>query len=687
MRLASTLALLSTLGTLGGFFSLQADGCGSTGDPSSRLLVGTAVTTLLPTVAGSTAYFDPLRDAPLALAPGDPGEEPGVFVEAFDVGTIPVGNGFPSSHWVHDELRAGAIAFQSLDDPTGQIVVMATVDVYMLFRQDIQAIYDAVARRIGQTRFAQLHLTVSATHNHMGPDTSGLEGINRDYYAYMVEQVADVIVNAIDSTHLTPAKLLVAHGSHQFGMGDGMAPQIVDPSLNVLQAVSTDDGHIIGTMIQWQNHPEDVLWFGHDVYATPAQADYLKSIGECYSDDNQAHCYIEGQYLSAGFPGYAVKHVMDATGAPALYFNGPVGEMISPLNTVIWETEGPQGKPAGDGVVVPNGAVLIDKNFHRLAVTGTELGKAVMATLAGAEEVYDPVIQSASREFFTRLNNWGFRLGLVVRKNGEPLLLGYNKRELFNCPLTGIKDATTCISDNYDSVMDPVLQVPIRKGDHIKSEVHYVRIGPIGFMTVPGEAVVEIVEGLPSDFYADPRQAYYAGAEDPNDHVKGTAYQTPGYVRQTMGDRYKFVLGLTQDEIGYLIPLSDWRVFCVADDETFGGAPGTCASLQAAGVMDYRASDGSNYAISGQRCKEILENPAVLTGAPYSNVTNGAQFAQLSCGYGQAFGEAKGHYCETMGTSWDGAADYVQSVQQLTGFSGTLEQINPDFIGYNAPRP
>lgn len=685
MRLLLTLGMLSLVSALGGALSLQADGCEST--PTTGLMVGMDVTTILPTVNGSTSYFDPLRASPLALEPGDPGVDPGVFVEEFDVGTIPIGNGFPSSHWVHDELRAGAIAFQNLDDPSGLTVVMATVDVYMLFRQDIQAIYDAVQRRVGQTRFEKLHITVSATHNHMGPDTSGLEGINRDYYAYLVEQVADVIVNAIDSTHMTPAKLLVATGKHQFGMGDGMAPRIVDPTLNVLQAVSTDDGHIIGTLIQWQNHPEDTLWFGRDVYATEEQAVYLRSVDACYSDDGGAHCYIEGQYMSAGFPGYAVKTVMDATAAPALYFNGPVGSMISPLNAVVWETEGPNGQPVGDGVVVPNGAVLLEKSFHRLAVTGRELGLAALATLQNAEEVLSPPIEAQLRTFYTRLSNWGFRLGLIVRKNGEPLLLGYLKRELFNCPPTGVKDDTTCVSDNYDSIVDPIMQVPIRKGDHIKSEVHYVRIGPIGFMTVPGEAVVEIVEGLPSDFYVDPRDTYYTGAEDPNDHAKGTVYQTPGYIRQTMGDRYKFVLGLTQDEVGYLIPLSDWRVFCVADDETFGGSPGTCASLKSAGIMEYQDSDGNGWSISGERCKEIVENPAVLTEAPYTNVPNGAQFAQLTCGYGQAFGEAQGHYCETMGASWDSTDDYVQTVKTLTGWQGALEQVNPDFVGYNAPMP
>lgn len=678
---------LSVSAGLMAWTGLQADGCGAGEEPSSRLLVGMEVTTILPEVAGSTTYFDPVRSSPLALDPADPGLNPGVFVEGFDVGTLAVGNGYPSSHWVHDELRAGAVAFQSLDDPTGQVIVMATVDVYMLFRQDIQSIYDAVARKVGPARFEQLRITVSATHNHMGPDTSGLEGINRAYYAYLIEQVANVIVDASDAAHLKPAYLKVARAQHQFGMGDTMAPRIVDPTLNVLQAVSTDDGQVIGTLVQWQNHPEDVLWFGRDVYASEDEAAYLRSVDECYSDDNQAHCYVEGQYLSAGFPGYAMKYIMDATAAPALYVNGPVGAMISPLNTVVWETEGASGKPAGDGVVVPEGAVLLDKNFRRLAVTGLELGKAALQALEGAEEVYDPAIQTASRSFFTRLSNWGFRLGLVVRKNGEPLMLGYNKRDLFNCPAVGVKDASTCVSDGYESVQDPILQVPIRKGDHIQSEVHYTRIGPIGFMTVPGEAVVELVEGLPSDFYADPRQTYYAGAEDPQDHLRGTAYQTPGYIRQVMADRYQFVLGLTQDEIGYLIPLSDWRVFCVADEETFGGTPGTCAALNAAGIMDYRAADGSNYSISGSRCKQILEDPAVLNGPPYNLVPNGAQFAQFSCGYGQAFGEASGHYCETMGTSWDVADDYVSCVKALTGFSGTLEQVNPSFVGKNAPAP
>ena len=154
-----------------------------------------------------------------------------------------------------------------------------------------------------------------------------------------------------------------------------------------------------------------------------------------------------------------------------------------------------------------------------------------------------------------------------------------------------------------------------------------------------------------------------------------------------MTDRYKWALGLTQDELGYMIPLSDWRIFCVADEEDLGGADGTCKQLKDAGIIDYEDYDKNSWAISGARCKEIIENPEVLEMPPYTDVPNGGQMAYNSCYYGQLWNDADGHYEETLSPSWDFADDWTQTVKALTGFEGELEQLNPDFTSYNLLEP
>jgi len=378
MRLLLSLGLVSLVSSL----SLQVQQCGGDDDDDdnpSRLRVGAATVTLLPQVAGSTSYFDAYLETPLAMDPGDPGRDPGVFVEQWDVGTIGIGNGERSSHWVHDDIRATAVAFKDLDQPDGQTLVLVTADVYMMFRQDIQEVFDKVKLQVGEEAYSRLWIVISSTHNHMGPDTSGMSGMNHLYYQYLTGQIASAIVQSIDEETLEPAFLKASRSRYQFGMADSHAPYIADPTLHSLQAVANDgSGRVLATVVQWQNHPEDTLGFGEDVYATEAQAEYLRSIGDCISDDEEAHCHIDGQFISAGFPGYAVWHIMEETGAPAAYFSGPVGGLLAPLHAYVWETEGDQARPAGDGFELPEGAALIHKNFHKQAVNGLELGRRVL---------------------------------------------------------------------------------------------------------------------------------------------------------------------------------------------------------------------------------------------------------------------------------------------------------------------
>jgi len=52
-----------------------------------------------------------------------------------------------------------------------------------------------------------------------------------------------------------------------------------------------------------------------------------------------------------------------------------------------------------------------------------------------------------------------------------------------------------------------------------------------------------------------------------------------------------------------------------------------------------------------------------------------------SCRYGQALGEAKGHYEETNSAGWDIAQDMLDAVGVLTGNLDATE-VNPAFPGW-----
>jgi len=79
----------------------------------------------------------------------------------------------------------------------------------------------------------------------------------------------------------------------------------------------------------------------------------------------------------------------------------------------------------------------------------------------------------------------------------------------------------------------------------MRSEVAVFNIGPISFATLPGEVYPEILNG---------------GIEAP----EGRDFQIPPVevppVRGMMKGKIKFILGLANDEIGYIIPKSQWDI-------------------------------------------------------------------------------------------------------------------------------
>jgi len=77
----------------------------------------------------------------------------------------------------------------------------------------------------------------------------------------------------------------------------------------------------------------------------------------------------------------------------------------------------------------------------------------------------------------------------------------------------------------------------------IRTEIAAFTIGPASFLSIPGEIYPEIVNGgieapIGQDYEIDP-------------------IETPS-LRELMPGKYRFVIGLSNDEIGYIIPKSEW---------------------------------------------------------------------------------------------------------------------------------
>jgi len=77
----------------------------------------------------------------------------------------------------------------------------------------------------------------------------------------------------------------------------------------------------------------------------------------------------------------------------------------------------------------------------------------------------------------------------------------------------------------------------------MRTELSVFKIGPISFVTMPGEVYPEIINGG-------------VEAPDGNDFLINPV-EVPS-VREMMDGKYKFVFGMANDEIGYIIPKSQW---------------------------------------------------------------------------------------------------------------------------------
>jgi hypothetical protein len=613
----------------------------------AKLKVGAASRSVLPLVGGTLDY----------LAAGFPDRsdalDPGIVVPAWDDGRIAVGNGEGESYWVHDDLRATAMAL----DAGGKILVLVASDLYMVFRVDADGIRSKAAALLGSKLAKRTRIVVTASHNHHGPDTAF--DVNHDWYEHMTDQVAAAVAEAVANRR--PAELRVAAGEHFFGQKDGTDPRIYDPRLNVLQAVDRE-GQVIATAVQWNNHPEGTLGWGPPVEEIADDCTALGLVGE--------DCDAEGRTFTADYPGILRQDLQARYGGEVLYLNGALGVLVGPGGAQVWEVT--KAHPLGNQLVAPAGATAPgggtdygQRNFRRTVLVGEQLAAAAERLLDAAERVKKAKVSYKVEPFYTRLSNFGFRVLLVVDEDTGRTALGHTPAVLHTCPALGPKTDKTCVEDGFAKLEESALGVSYRAGDHVKSAVEYVRIGPIGMMLLPGEIPGELTAGLPSAFRTHPEQWY---EEPPGTHTFGGDYHIPGYVSRHMKDRFQWTVGLGSDELGYFVPLSNYRILCVADEFIGDGA---CAQLQAEGHIEYPDS------VSGAKCKALTEDPSQLEAIP----PPARLFVAQSCRLGQALGEANGHYEETNSAGWDLAQDMLDAVAAITRRSDPTE-VNEGFMGW-----
>jgi hypothetical protein len=202
--------------------------------------------------------------------------------------------------------------------------------------------------------------------------------------------------------------------------------------------------------------------------------------------------------ISSDFPHFLRARMEERLGGTCVFLVGAIGGLMTPLGL---QLTGPTGVP------VPQ------DSFEFAQAVGERAADAALEALRSGQPSTSEALEHRSATVFVPLENRLFRLAMF---------LGVLDRQV----VSGGQPASALF------------------GDDLSTEIGYLRLGDAEVLLVPAEIYPELVLG---------------GIQDPQD----PAADFPGAARERalftlLRSEYKLVFGLANDEIGYVIPRSEW---------------------------------------------------------------------------------------------------------------------------------
>ena len=212
--------------------------------------------------------------------------------------------------------------------------------------------------------------------------------------------------------------------------------------------------------------------------------------------------------LTADFPYATVAALKKKYGCPVLYLSGAVGGLMAPPD---------------DRVKDAAGNLLHEGDFEYARVYGEEVAALAGKAIDAAEPVELAPFAVATKPIAVPIENALYRVARSI---------GVLKR-----------DGHVWTGD-FQSFGDPMTRERRDKPTAVETEVAYIRLGDVHIACIPGEIYPELVYGKIEN-PADP------GADFPD---------APGEpsVESLMPGKKWLLVGLANDELGYIIPKRQW---------------------------------------------------------------------------------------------------------------------------------
>jgi hypothetical protein len=211
--------------------------------------------------------------------------------------------------------------------------------------------------------------------------------------------------------------------------------------------------------------------------------------------------------VTADFPHYTIAALEARHGVPVAYFTGAIGGLM---------TNPPE-------FTVPDGAVVEAGTFAFAEAYGEAVARAFDEALAAAQPVTLSPLTASAAPVFVPLANPGYRQGRA---------LGVLLREAF------------AWIGRADSAGERLPDEQVEGDIALETEVAYLRAGDLHIAGIPGELYPELVYGQ------------YQSPVEPNADFPDAPTEPP--VMASLPGRKALIVGLANDEVGYIIPKRQW---------------------------------------------------------------------------------------------------------------------------------
>ncbi|TVP97863.1 MAG: hypothetical protein EA359_19020 [Balneolaceae bacterium] len=370
---------------------------------------------------------------------------------------------------VHDDLWARAMV---LDDGTTRLA-WVVLDAIGFFADDIVEARKRLPANLGVD-----YAIVSSTHTHSAPDLLGLwgpgqftSGVNPEYKEMVINQIILSVEQAV--TALRPARFRFATdpaGAASM-LGDTRKPIVMNPIINIMQAIDSETDSTLGTLVTWDNHPE-TIW-NNNLLITSDYPHFLRKGIEKGIRHN-------GNLSIKGLGGTAIFAIGNIGGLMTTHPDIPVECLFT-------------------------GEVFEEPTFDKVKAQGYNLAYLAIQALQDerAVEMETGSISLRAQSLKLPLDNKLFRLGAAI----------------------GL----------FDRGMSGWMQ--------FRSEIAYWTMGPASFLHHPSELYPEIA---------------YGGIEAPEKSDFDIPPIEVPPLQEFMHGDFRFMPGLSNDMIGYVVPKSQW---------------------------------------------------------------------------------------------------------------------------------